>query len=160
MIKVSETQSVVYNSEKEIITLWKVKDEEGHYYMDFFKNTEHLTNEDIKNNINKSLSLKDKLEVTWRKSIFCRLWNGDAVFAGKIWRENYFDKNNIHHREMFDTIRKSLSDAKFSYEMYRTWELENCSQEEINAITKNLQKLEIKHKEENKTNRYDNEPSM
>ena len=160
MIKWSATQAIVYNSEREVIVLWKVKEEDGFYYMDFYKNQEHLTNEDIEDNLKKSLSLKDKLEVAWKKSIFNRSFNGDAVFAGKIWRENYFDKNNIHHREIFDTIRKSLSCAKFYNNLQRTWELKDCSPEEIKAIVTNLHELEIKHKQENENNRYDDELSM
>lgn len=149
MIKLAERRFLIYNSEKEIIYLWKTSTEQDHYCFEFFKNYEKLTNEQIKQNLNKSLSFKDKLEMAWKKSIFNRTCNDEKVFAGKIWRTNYLDvENNTQHKEIIDAIKSSLVTGNAEMFMGNFWYI-NCPQNELKLICKKLTDLEDKHKKEN-----------
>ena len=152
MIKIGENKYIVYNCNC-LIVLFKIHVKEGEklnsVYFETYDNNKNLTNEYIEENIEKSLSFKDKIRVAYMRSAFNRKSGNELVLAGEVLKPVYLGQEILKTRE--DEITSMVMDCLDEGEFISGFDMTNgihvkATKEAIEKIIKGFETLEREHK--------------
>lgn len=152
MIKVGENKYIVYNCNY-LIVLLKTHIKEGEkfnsVFLETYANNKNLTNEYIEENIEKSLSIKDKIRVAYIRSTFNRTLGNELVLAGEILKPIYLGQETLKFREdeITSMVMSCLDDGEFISGFDTTNSIHvKATKEAIEKIIKGFETLENEHK--------------
>lgn len=134
---------LVYNDNESAVIMRTSKNDNSTYFL-FYKNPDGLSREYIIQNLNKSLSLKDRIKYATSLNPFGRHFHGITILAGRVWEPLYcVNENTEKYKQLENVILSSLPDGKYSggRNMCNFVRI-NQPQEVVNNIISKYQNLE------------------
>lgn len=116
---------------------------------DVWDNKSHMTNAEIKQNIDKKLSLKDFLTLKYKTSIFYRVLEFFIVVGGKLLKHS-------HNEEAIDFIYNTICshfdrNSKCWQHRYRPMGSTYCTREQAKQVLKTFEEMENSQNIENES---------
>ena len=150
MIKINDMNYIIYNDLETLILFTDHREDNIPSCIEIFDNKKQLPNEYLKQNVDKKLSLKDKMIVLYHKSPMCRIVHFDSVFCGhRFETQQCNEKLEPKFREIYETLTKSIDDEYLDLaSLGHTSNFHSfyCSNNEVEDLFENFKKLEEKHR--------------
>lgn len=152
MLKIGENKYVVYNCDGLIVILTFHK-EKGEImqnaYFKTYENRKNISNEYIEDNLEKSLSIKDKFVAAYKKSFFNRNLSEEIILAGEILKPVYLGQEVLKTKE--DEITRMIRDCVVKGDFISGFETSNginvkVSNGELSEIVEGFERMEQEHK--------------
>lgn len=162
MIKINDMNYIIYNDLETLILFTDHREDNIPSCIEIFDNKKQLPNEYLKQNVDKKLSLKDKMIVLYHKSPMCRIVHFDSVFCGhRFETQQCNEKLEPKFREIYETLTKSIDDEYLDLASLHTSNFHSfyCSNNEVEDLFENFKKLEEKHRKE-KQEQLEEEPEI
>lgn len=150
MIKINENMYIVYNANKTIVLFKDNREADIPSYIRIFNNEKDFSNEYLELNVDKKLSIKDKLVELYKKSPLNRTFYGEYVFCGHIFKAKSCNEElEPQFKQIYETLEKSILDGEIEQSSYMFYHQNfSCSNNDVEDLFYNFEKLEEKHRKD------------
>lgn len=155
MVQIDINKWIVYNNDGLLIFMEAYSNEDKSIENDniilfrTYLNDKNLSEDYIKTNLKKSLSLKDKIVAAYKKSPFHRTFTGERVIAGEIIKPIYIQNEILASKadEITNMIKSVLTQGKLvaNLDMTNGFRVEGCSLDEMTGFFNGFESLQNKH---------------